>query len=223
SPATSTSRSSTARRSRRSTSRAWARWSAWARGWGGRAARTSSSASAASTAATRTRSPSSTTRGSTTSAARRTECRSRGWLLPRRPSLLAEHPERERARGVGTVGVDEPAALGRHGAGLGDGHPVLGRRDDRRGKGGEGEVGDRGVALAQARIRVGDDVLGLAEDAGGGDEDGRRAGAACPLGGDAARALHVALLAELDAAERERPARLLAVMADRNRDQSVGC
>src|SRR3954454_646520 len=101
------------------------------------------------------------------------------------------------------VGVDQPAVR--------EAEVVVQPAGDRQ---------DLGVALAQRGVGEGDDVLGLDERVAVGDEDRRRAATAGALGVDAARALDVAVLDVLDARALEGPARLLAVVADRDRDES---
>ena len=64
-----------------------------------------------------------------------------------------------------------------------------------------------------------DDLLGLADHALRRDEHGHRAPAPRTARRQAVHALHVALLAIAEAGALERPARLLAVVADRDRDE----
>jgi hypothetical protein len=121
-------------------------------------------------------------------------------LLPRRDAGVVEAEEHVL---VGEdVGVDQP--------------PV---RDAEVGVQPAGDARDLGVALAQGRVGEGDDVLGVDEGAERRLQDRRGAGAARAARGDAARALDVALLDVVDAGAVQRPARLLAEVADRDGDQ----
>ena len=81
--------------------------------------------------------------------------------------------------------------------------------------------GEEPLVRVERGIGVADDVLGLAEDAVVGDQYRQRAGATGSSRDDPVDALHVALLVVCEAGALERPARLLAEMADRDREEAA--
>ena len=82
-------------------------------------------------------------------------------------------------------------------------------------------VGIETGALGVRGVRVGDDLRRLAQHALVANQDRRGRAAAGAPGRKAVDHLEVGALLEADARAIERPARLLAVVADRNRDEDV--
>ena len=80
-------------------------------------------------------------------------------------------------------------------------------------------VGEQPVLRGCALVDPGEDFRRIAEHAVGGHEDRDRGSAAGTAGCDSVDALDVALLAVWDSGPLESPAHLLAVVADRDRDE----